>query len=586
MRGRNNKRRETRKHGRRLVLAGLIVAWGQFAQAETPVAMFPLPLTPPDNEQTGGRSNPFCQPVIVEAAATNPRYFPAPVMVAMLHEVADAGKVEKKHLLEDVRPDAGTVVLTSGGGRQHKSSAVEVNEGLRSHLKGSPVILAGGVRAKPLSSRFDVAEPKVDADGVRALLGGFERTSSISLSLSDEDSAADHEIERASGDPFELSFSDDAAAGAGGDSAIGSGYDSGLVRTGPTTRPAMPWRATGVERLANGLPEPVNLRTLEPRQFASGRILQVPVPESAELSADEKVAQLQPLEQLAVSSDEGRIVNGGRPRVEVGRPPVGVDRLASMSIVPAKPHVLLVDQKDIVDSQMDESIQGNDVQREIAVEDSVETPPPVTSTAKMLQSIVVTSEQSKEALVAPSFMVPGPLNEGQPSLAGSPPPQSTAADTSSVKAVQETIVSRFVLRPTEVRAIAIDSPVAHVQSDNMAVCAVLKAAPGQVQVIATGEGTTRLSVHTVGQDGVEKIDRYEVAVGEVRASTVDSLESMAMTLTQTVQSAFPGSNVLVSAEAGRIVVIGSCSDEDAARRMLRMIRSACAIPVVDRVKVR
>jgi len=562
MRGRNNKRRETGKHGRRFVLAGLIVASGQFAQAETPVAMFPLPLTPPEIEQAGARGNPFCQPVIVEVPATNPRYFPDPVMVAMLHQVAGDGTIEKKHLLQDVRPEAGTVVLTSGG-RHQKSSAVEGGEGLRSYLQSSPVDLAGGLRANPLSSRFDVAELKVDADGVRALAGGVERTSGISFSLSDEDSAADHEFGQASGEPIELSFSGDTAVGAGGDLAIGSGNDPGLVRTGPTTRPATPWRTTGVKRLAKGLPEPVNLRTLEPRQFASGRILQVPVPESAELSADEQVTQLQPLEPIAVSPDEGRLVNGGRPRVEVGSPPVSVDRLASMSIVPGKPRLLLVDQQDPVDSQTVESIQGTDVQRAIAVENSVQTPSSVAASAKTLQSIVVSSEPPKAAAVVAPATVPAPMTP-----------------------VQETIVSRFVLKPTEVRAIKIDSHVAHVQSDNMAVCAALKAASGQVHVIATGEGTTRLSVHTVGKDGLEKIDRYEVAVGEARASSVDLPESIAMTLTQTVQSAFPGSNVLVSAEAGRLVVTGSCTDEDAARRMLRMIRSACAIPVVDRVKVR
>jgi hypothetical protein len=571
MRGRNSKRRETAKHGRRFVLAGLIVASGQFAEAEMPVAMVPLPLTPLGNEITDVRINPFCQPVIVEVAETNPRHFLEPVAVAPLHVAAGAGKVEKNHLPLGVHPDGRTVVLTSGDGSQQTSSAGDGREGLRAYLQGSPVNVAGGVRANPLASRFDAAEPKVDAIGVRALAGGVSRTSGISFSLPAEEAAIAVEIEQASGKPVVLSLSDDAAADAGGDFADGSGQDSGISRARQTTRPATPWHTPGVERSATGLPQPVNLRTLEPRQFAAGRILQVPVPESVPESTNsaavEMVTQSDPVDPMAVSSDEGRLVNGGRPRVEVGLPPVSVDRLASSSIVPGKPRLLLVDQQDPVDSQTDETIPGDDVQRAIAVEDSLETSPPVAASAKTLQSIVESSEQREAAPVVASAAVPASVY----------PVQNQAP---------ETIVSRFVLRPTEVRAIAIDSPVAHVQSDNMAVCAVLKAAPGQVQVIATGGGTTRLSVHTVGQDGVEKIDRYEVAVGEVRASTVDSPESMAMTLTQTVQSAFPGSNVLVSAEAGRIVVIGSCSDEDAARRMLRMIRSACAIPVVDRVKVR
>lgn len=566
MRGRNNKRRETAKHGRRFVLAGLIVASGQFAQAETPVAVVPLPLTPLENEHSGMRSNPFCQPVIVEAPATKTRSFPEPVMVAPLTTLAGQGRYQENHFLQTHRPADGSVVLTSGGELQRKSAATDNGDGMRTYLQAAPANVAGGVRSNPLVSRIQLPQP---------MGPDLQSSSGISFSFSDDEPMADNEAEQADQEPIELSFSDDSEA-----DTADQDSDTDLVRNRPTTRPAKKWNAPTAHRTASGLPEPVNLRMLEPQQFASGRILQVPVPEANEPDTAEKPGGIQPLETMAISPDESRLVNGSRPRVEVGRPTVAVDRLASMSIIPGKPRVLAVDQEEVVDGKTGEAIGGNDVQRP----HTVNMPGPIASTRKMLQSVLTPSDQ---AATAPGNAAQTPkAGTASVAVSPSPSPQPSRADTSVPKDTEESIVSRFTLKPTEVRAIAIDSPVAHVQSDNMAVCAVLKSASGLVQVIATGEGTTRLSVHVVGKDGVEKINRYEVAVGEVRASSVDSPESIAMTLTQTVQSAFPGANVLVSAEAGRLVVTGSCTDEDAARRMLRMIRSACAIPVVDRVKVR
>lgn len=594
MRGQIYKRRETAKHSRRLLLASLLVASGHFAQAEAPLAMVPLPLTPLNVESGGVRSNPFCQPVVLEAANTNASFSPPPVRVAQREAFSGLGRVGANNWHQNGASNSGDVVLASGVEMKRRDQPVAGGVGLRSFLQSPLVEAAGGVRANPLATKFtsDVSlEPKVDIDGVRALKAAAEQ--GTGFSLSDEDRGDDLAAEKPSvgpvaeppsGEPVELSFSDVPAMPI--DQGLGSQSGDGMIAAPkhPTTRPVAAWRGTVVERAPAGLPEPINLRELEPEQFAAGRILQVPPLQPEEIVREEPVPELQSQNAFEVSPGESRLVNGGRPRVEVGRPPVAIDRLASTSIVAGKPRLLIVDTDESLSGEAIQASHERDLSTVDAIVEAVTIIPAEPKSSKSLQSVVVPNEEPKPSQ-GPNHVASG--NQPEDMVIGSDLASSPAQKESNLaKEVEETIVATINLKPTEVRAIKFDSQVKQVQSDNMAVCAAIKAATGQIQLIATGAGTTRLTVHTIGKDGVGKTERYEVTVGDVRTPAVDSPESIAMTLTQTVQSAFPGSNILVSSEAGRLVVTGSCPDEEAARRMLRMIRSACAIPVVDNVKVR
>lgn len=600
MRGQIYKRRETAKHSRRLLLASLLVASGHFAQAEAPLAMVPLPLTPLNIESGGVRSNPFCQPVVLQAANTNASFSPPPVRVAQRQDFSGLGRVGANNWHPNGASNSGDVVLASGVEMKRRDQPVAGGVGLRSFLQSPLVEAAGGVRANPLATKFtsDVSlEPKVDIDGVRALKAAAEQGTGFSFSLSDEDRGDDLAAEKPSvgpvaeppsGEPVELSFSDVPAMPI--DQGLGSQSGDGMIAAPkhPTTRPVAAWRGTVVERAPAGLPEPINLRELEPEQFAAGRILQVPPLHPEEIVREEPVPELQSQNAFEVSPGESRLVNGGRPRVEVGRPPVAIDRLASTSIVAGKPRLLIVDTDESLSGEAIQASHERDLSSLDAIVEAVTILPAEPKSSKSLQSVVVPNVQptsSQGTIQEPNHLASG--SQPKDMVIGSDLASSPAQKESNLaKEVEETIVATFNLKPTEVRAIKFDSQVKQVQSDNMAVCAAIKAATGQIQLIATGAGTTRLSVHTIGKDGVGKTERYEVSVGDVRTSTDDSPESIAMTLTQTVQSAFPGSNILVSFAAGRLVVTGTCPDEEAARRMLRMIRSACAIPVVDNVKVR
>lgn len=625
MRGRIYKRRESSRHGRRLLLAGLLVASGQFAQAETPLAMVPLPLTPLEGESAGVRINPFCQPVVVEAANTKASFSPERVRVAGRQAFAGSGRVETNNWRPGGASSSGDVMQVSGAEVKPPGQSADSGKGLRSFLQNPVIEASGGVRSNPLATHFTADmphEPKVDLDGLRALKASAKTESGFSFSFSDSDADVDPTAERGASEPVELSFNDDSAVSVDQGLAMRPENGSASATPRPATRPAAPWRASERERAANGLPEPINLRAFEPLKLANGRVLQalppepVRLPEPANLQDAADLANdgdlrddaaglpdlaYEPAAVLVVSPQESRLVNGGRPRVEVGRPTVAVDRLASTSIVPGRPRLLLVESEVPVVSEAVQASHELDSVSESAVVEAVTKFPVETMPAKSqgLQSIVVPSEQPMSGRVSGGDVPAGDVPAGDMPAGDVSGPESKVVvmtpetalplakeEPINVKAVDETFVASFNLKPTEVRAIKFDLPIKHVQSDDMSVCAVIKAATGQIQLIATGTGTTGLSVHTLGEDGIDKVDRYEVTVGEVRTATVDSPEAIAMTLTQTVQSAFPGSNILVSAEAGRLIVTGSCPDEESARRMLRMLRSACSAPVIDRVKVR
>lgn len=141
-------------------------------------------------------------------------------------------------------------------------------------------------------------------------------------------------------------------------------------------------------------------------------------------------------------------------------------------------------------------------------------------------------------------------------------------------------------QPTEVRALKVDHPVQRVDVQNTAVCAAVKTGPQQVQLIATGVGKTKLTLWTVDAAGQEQGELYEIHVTDTRTAQADDAQSLAATLTQSIETAFPMSRIVVHYQNGRLLISGSCPDEDSARRILRMVRSACAMPVDDKITVR
>lgn len=148
------------------------------------------------------------------------------------------------------------------------------------------------------------------------------------------------------------------------------------------------------------------------------------------------------------------------------------------------------------------------------------------------------------------------------------------------------MVTRLHFKPTEVRALKTENTIRKVDVQSNAVCTVLRSGPSQLQLIATGEGVAKLKLWTEDSSGQPQCELYEIHVAAVADAQTSDLQAMAATLTQSVGKAFPNSKVAIRYEGGRLMATGNCQDEESARRILRMVRSACRMPVDDKVLVR
>ncbi len=154
------------------------------------------------------------------------------------------------------------------------------------------------------------------------------------------------------------------------------------------------------------------------------------------------------------------------------------------------------------------------------------------------------------------------------------------------KAFESDQVVVLDLKCTEVRALKLDHAISKVQVGDSKICAALAAGPSQVQLIGASDGITRLAVWTSSSTGQETKSVYEVRVGQSHGTGANSPQSVANQLTKTVQAAFPDSKLIVRAQEDQLIVEGICSNDESAKKAVRMIRSACLMPVVDKVVIR
>lgn len=367
------------------------------------------------------------------------------------------------------------------------------------------------------------------------------------------------------------SFSDTASGPVEATIDLGDPAGATVVRSAPVrlqppagdrpTRLKAPWPGASA---APAAPAETPAPTLA-RPAAAGRMIVVP----AEDHSDSQVVSAINREPVAASRTPTRLINGARPKVEVVRPPLVVQRERSLGFS--------LDAKSL-----EEATQP--------------APPPETARLAAaplpaLTAPALTAPQVSTAKAAPVARAK-PTARIEPAAPGNPPaPAEPAARVASLPAplaATENLAVRGNLRfkPTEVRALKTDQPIERAETENVAVCAVVKTGPNQVQLIATGVGTTRLTLWTIDQAGNEQRELYELQVADPQTTQADDAQSLAQTLTHSIQAAFPQAHVRVGYRSGRLVLSGVCDDEDSARRIVRMVRSACPMPVDDKLVVR
>ncbi len=495
MRGRKDMNRSQGQRRRRCILAGLLCATGQGAWAEVPVAIAPLPLAVPFEQ--GGQYvqiNPFCRPM--PAASSDD---------ATVHA---AGVIQLTPL--DVLPESQ--VMLSSGQRFETPLTTTADGGVQFRIEASSPQAGddadNGPLAYPIPLAYPVPVPVMDIETVQQQTVDAEQRGSVDEAIT-------------------FSFSDDSATAA----------ETTLVRPGRAAHPTVASSPEPVQPAPNELqPQPRaraawrggndQVTHVDPpslsgpdnesslpdptlaRPTTGNKTLLVPIEDHQGAQVVTAVGSAR-LPAPARSHEEPRLVNGARPKVEVGRPPLVIQR-------------------------------G--------------------------QSRILTVEQERPAPVAAQEVV-----ETEQELQPLPEPVAKA---------------NLRFQPTEVRALKVDNPIQRVEIQSVAVCAAVKTGSHQVQLIATGVGKTKLTLWTIDAAGQEQGELYEIQVADARTAQADSAQSIAATLSQSIETAFPTSRILVRYHGGRLLITGTCPDEESARRILRMVRSACPMPVDDKITVR
>ena len=149
----------------------------------------------------------------------------------------------------------------------------------------------------------------------------------------------------------------------------------------------------------------------------------------------------------------------------------------------------------------------------------------------------------------------------------------------------EAATTVLAMKRTEVRSLNLKAEIRKVQVGDGSVCSVVAASSKQLQLIGTRDGVTRLAVWS--GDGETQIkNMYEIRVGQPKRNEPGQPEAIAATLTHSTKTAFPNSDLRVRYEKNQMIVEGTCDTDESAKQALRMIRSACLIPVIDKISIR
>ncbi len=148
-------------------------------------------------------------------------------------------------------------------------------------------------------------------------------------------------------------------------------------------------------------------------------------------------------------------------------------------------------------------------------------------------------------------------------------------------------LTKLHLTRAQVRSLTIGGMVRRVNVVNKNVCQAITAGPNQLKLIGTGNGVTRLVVwaDTAGNSKT-RARAFEVHVQDAVETTGGSVGDKTQMLNRSIYNAFPTSNISVQEYRDRLIVSGECDTEEEAKKIIRMVRKTCLIPVRDEIKVR
>ncbi|WP_197231382.1 pilus assembly protein N-terminal domain-containing protein [Novipirellula artificiosorum] len=139
----------------------------------------------------------------------------------------------------------------------------------------------------------------------------------------------------------------------------------------------------------------------------------------------------------------------------------------------------------------------------------------------------------------------------------------------------------------QVRSLTIQGELRRVSVGDQSVCRALASGSNQIKLIGAGNGVTRLVVWADTADASPtKVRHFDIHVQDAVDASGDAVGDKVSMLNRTIGETFPSSNVQVQQEGNDLVIRGHCTSEETAKKIVRMVRKTCLIPVRDELNVR
>lgn len=517
---------------RRYLVAGLVAFSAPGAAAQSPVVSTPLPF--PATAETGveATTHPL-GPVVLTAGASE-------VEVSRRDRKASEDALETKAITPSVKRASTNRTRQVQGSRTLTSPTT--NQQTLAPRSGSKLAGDHDAVAK------DTEEPEKGATVKEGLVDLKQSEPSKLVPLDDD--AVGFTL---SDSPGKGSFENTGSVGVASP-LVGSAIAPTLEDANST--PKKMWK--GESPVATGQPAPTPKLTKMP---ALGRILPVPVADPLRNEPSDVAMPTPAVKNKPIRSEaaEALIVKGARPKVAVSKPPIAIERVIKLT-----------------PDWLKEPVRKTD--------DIVKTPVTDQGLAK---AETRTSAEPTAAPITFQPMLPStPASGSTPKVtdrSNGGEPENKVAKTADNTAE---LLGQIRLRPTEVRSIKLPGKVQAIRSSAPKTCTVLVTTAGQMQVIATGEGIARLTLELCEGSLPNRLVAYEVQVDRTPANVSESHESIAQKLTETIRLTFPSTNAEIRCVPAGLEVVGNCPDENTAKQLLRMVRSACPLAINDRLTVR
>ena len=165
---------------------------------------------------------------------------------------------------------------------------------------------------------------------------------------------------------------------------------------------------------------------------------------------------------------------------------------------------------------------------------------------------------------------------------------SGAGVTQTQRLVAQSPATPLYLHRAQVRSLTLGAELQSVKIADKNVCQAFSSGPNQLKLIGTGNGVTRLVVFAKPMDGesTPRVRTFEIHVKDAVEITENHSGDKTQMLNQSIQQAFPEADVFVQRNGSELTVLGRCGSEATAKKIIRMVRKTCLVPVKDQLQVR